>query len=145
MRNFTRTALAMGAGALVATAAGAIAVSAATSTAPKPPPAGTKGVHHCLHRVPRLAGLVTSEFTGSGVFSKGQITVTPPDGKALTLSLTPATKILLYHGPGQKPTVETIGQLKPRETVIVTGRGLFGKRHLARHILDLGIQGTVPG
>ncbi len=143
MRNFTRTALAMAAGALVATAAGAIAVSAATSTAPKPPSASAKGIHRCLHREPRMAGLVTSESAGGGVFNKGTITVTPPDGKVLTLSLTPATKIWLYHGPGQKPTAETITQLKPNETVIVTGRGLFGKRHLARHILDLGIQGTV--
>jgi hypothetical protein len=146
MRNLTRTALAVAAGAAVASVGGAIAVSAATSNnPPKPSTAGAHSRHHGWRHLPRMAGLLTSETSSGGVFGKGQITVKAPDGKSLTLSLTPGTRIWRYHGPGSKPTQEALGSLSTNEVVVVTGRGLFSSRHLARHILDLGIQGTTTG
>lgn len=146
MHNLTRTALAVAAGAAVASVGGAIAVSASTSSNHSKPSAGVAhGLHRGWHHLPRMVGLVTSETSSGGALGKGQITVTAPDGKSLTLSLTPGTKVWRYHGPGERPTEEPIGALSDNEVVVVTGRGLFSSRHLARHILDLGIQGTIAG
>jgi outer membrane protein assembly factor BamB len=144
MHNLTRTALAVAAGAAVASVGGVIAVSAATSTTqPKPAASGVHGLHRGWRHLPRMVGLITSETSSGGVLGKGQITVMAPDGKSLTLSLTPGTKIWRYHGPGERPTVEALSALSTNEVVVVTGRGLFSSRHLARHILDLGISGTI--
>ncbi len=144
MHSLVRTTLAVAAGAAVASIGGAIAVSAATSN-PASSPSSPHGLHRGWHHLPRMAGVITAESSSGGLFGKGEFTVTAPDGKTLTLSLTPKATIWLYHGPGVKPTREAVSDLAKDEVVVVTGKGLFSSRHLARHVLDLGIQATSPG
>jgi hypothetical protein len=69
-----------------------------------------------------LIGKVTSTSTTGGLRGAGTITITPPDGTAVTLELAPRTKVVLYHGPKVKPTAETLADLKTGEVVAIEVR-----------------------
>jgi len=143
MRKLYTTGLAVTAGAVVASVGGAMAVSAATSTSTPPPTAAkAKGARHGLIRLPKVVAEVVSDSSTGGADGKGQLVVKAPNGTTMTLSITPGTKAWKYVGPGQKPVQESATSLPANEVVIVAGRGLYGKKHLARHILDLGFQAT---
>ena len=139
MRKLYTTGLAVTAGALVAAVGGAMAVSAATSTS-TPKPTAAKGAHHGLFRLPKVVAEVVSDSSSGGADGKGQLVVKAPDGTTMTLSITPGTKAWKYVGPGKKPVSESATSLPANEVIVVAGRGLYGKNHLARHILDLGFQ-----
>ena len=66
----------------------------------------------------RLTGITTS----GGALGAGTISLAPPDGQSVTLSLAPKTRFLAYHGPGMKATAEPAADLTVGDVVAVAVR-----------------------
>jgi uncharacterized protein YgiM (DUF1202 family) len=133
MRKIYTVTLAVAAGAAAATMAGVMVASAATPTAS---PTWRHGAHHRVFGLPKLVGEVTTADTS------GTLVVTPPDGTAVTLTVTANTKTWKYQGPGEKPVSERVTSIPKGELVEVIGTraSTKGGQPTARLIVDLGFQ-----
>ncbi|HZT67121.1 MAG TPA: hypothetical protein VFA11_15135 [Acidimicrobiales bacterium] len=66
-----------------------------------------------------MVGKVVSVTTSGGAYGDGRIEVQAPDGKTVTLPVSTRTRVVLYHGPGQHPTKESLSDLKTGEIVVL--------------------------
>jgi hypothetical protein len=69
-----------------------------------------------------VIGEVTSVSSSGGAAGVGVISVRTPDGKTVTANLGQRTRIFTYHGPGSKPSAETLTQLGTNQDEMVAVR-----------------------
>ncbi|HZU72087.1 MAG TPA: hypothetical protein VE990_04880 [Acidimicrobiales bacterium] len=85
-----------------------------------------------------VIGRVASVSASGGRFGAGTITVTVPDGKTVTGDLGPKARVVAYHGPGDKPTAESLTDLRTGEVVVLRFRA--GRR--PRGAAGAGVNGS---
>ena len=100
------------------------AASLTAQTTPGSPTPGAPGAAGRARGLRRLGGflaigrIVSVDPASDGT---GRITLQAPDGKTFTGRYTAATRVFRYHGPGDHPTRESIGDLKAGEIIAVRG------------------------